>query len=400
LRVCSIEDLETGSILDQPLYTYIGGKRTLLLGRGAKFTSQMIERIKSLGYVSVYINEPGTEHIIPSENLAEATRDSALLHISHYYEEMKERAVELLKSAKKEPLDYLNNEAIHVIYPNSTILRESVQEIFQDLFLIGKVQKYSVIAGVSRTNALHNHVLNVAILSLLIGNSYDFNDDEQRMLCMGALLHDIGKTIFNKFSAKTYRELNAEERADIRHHPELGEKLLNRARTITEVERQIILQHHERQDGSGYPMGLIGDNSIPCRSQFTKPKRIFRLAEIVAVADMFDNLVSGNLVNKRYSPKEALMELLTASGEQLNSSIVETLSSLVTLYTLGENVEIVTHSQKEYIGFKGVVGKTESEDFESVAVVLLFNAKGKRIEPVNLDINIGGEDRIKVLVSR
>lgn len=399
MRVCPIEDLTPGHVLDQPLYTYNRAKRTLLLGRGAVFTHAMIERVRSLGYASVYIKEAGTEHIVPGDILAEATRDSALLNISTYYEKMKTNAAELMLSSQKKPLDFLQNESIHVIRPASSMLRESIDEIYEDLFIIGSVDKYKIPAGVSRANVLHNHVLNVAVISLLIGNSYDFSEEEQKMLCMGCLLHDIGKAMFSDYYGKVYWELTAPQRAELRHHPELGEKLLNRARTINEVERQIILQHHERQNGSGYPMGLAGDNSEPFRSQFMRAGRIFRFAEIVAVADMFENLVSGSFVKRRFSPKEALMELLTVAGEQFNSSIVEMLSSLVTLYVPGENVEIIQHSNPEFNGARGVVVEAESEDFETVRAVVLFDSGGKRIKPVDLTIHIGGEDRIQLLVS-
>jgi len=361
-------------------------------------SSMMIDKLVSMKYTSVYIEQAGTEHITPVDVLADATRDSVLGNISHYYEEVRSRMVDYERS-NSDMEELLKKESIMIQLPPSAPLREGVKDIFQDLFLIGNVPSFQIAAGVSRANALHNHVLNVAVLAMLIGHLFDYSDQEQTALGMGAILHDIGKTALGNIYDRSHFELTPDERTLMRHHPNLGEKMLSRARTISEIERQIVLQHHERQNGSGYPAGLVGDNSKPMRAAYTKPRHIFRFAEVITVANIYDNLISGSLLNKLFSPKEALQEMLAVAGSQLNSSIVETLFSIVTLYPVGQNIEIVKHPNPLLQGARGVVEKSESADFSEVIVVVLTDNAGQPVTPFQEAIHLGEDEEISLLVS-
>lgn len=385
-------------VLGQPLYSYVGAKRTLLLGRGAELNPQIIEKLRSMGYLSVYVQEAGTEHITPVDVLADATRDSALQMISQYYEEVRARMLDYARTVKG-PEEMFKRDAIEIALPATARLREGVKDIFQDLFMVGQVPSFQIAGGVSRANALHNHVLNVAVLSLLLGRLYEYTDQEQAALGMGAILHDLGKAALGGLYSKSYVDLTPDERALMRHHPTLGEKILNRARSISEIERQIVLQHHERQNGSGYPSGLVGDNSKPVRTPFTKPRHIFRLAEVVTVANAYDNLFSGTLNNRRYSPKDALREMLAVAGSQLNREIVDGLFSIITLYPVAQNIEIVKHPNAHLVGARGVVEKSETEDFSEVVVVVLSDSKGRRVSPRQEVIHLGEAEEIRLIVS-
>ncbi len=395
MRACSVLFLKPGMILAQPLFTYRNKKRALLLGRGAELDEHMIDRLNKMGYASIYIEEKGTEHIIPEENLAEATQNSALINILEYYDDVRHNLNMLMKTIKT-PVDQIKFENMHLSMPPTQKLRDSIKEIIQDLFIIGKVQRYKVGMNNSRSNAIHYHALNTGVLSLLMGNYYGYTDAEQASLCMGAFLHDIGKTALDNVYGKSQWELRPAELKEMRMHPQIGLDLLQRVRTINEIERQIVLQHHERQDGTGFPSGLVGDNSKPLRSYYTKPRHIFRFAEIVAIANVFDNLVSGHLVNRYFSPKEALGEMLSLSGDYLNSEIVESFFSMITLYPTASNVVIVKHDNKELIGAKCVVEQPESADFSNVIVVVLTDGKGRRIPAERLEVHLGESEQIKL----
>ncbi|MCK5145308.1 HD domain-containing protein [bacterium] len=398
MRACSIDSLNPGMVLGQPLYTYVGGRRTLLLGRSAELSVNMIDKLRSMKYTSVYIEEKGTEHITPVDVLADATRDSSLQKISQYYDNVYSSMNDYVRSAKGID-ELLKRDSMMIALPPSARLRESVKEIFQDLFLIGNVPNFQIASGVSRANALHNHVLNVAVLVMLLGDVFDFTDQEQAAMGMGALLHDIGKTALGEIYDKSHHELDPEQRSLMRHHPVFGEKILSRARTISEIERQIVLQHHERQNGSGYPSGLVGDNSKPMRSAYTKPRHIFRFAELISVANVYENLISGSLVQQMFSPKEALQEMLAVAGSQLNSSIVEGLFNIITLYPVAQNVEIVRHPNPLLTGARCVVEKSESNDFSELLVVILTDNNGQIHSPRSEVLNLGEDVEIQLLAT-
>lgn len=398
MKQCSLDDLKPGMVLGQPIHAYYGSKRTLLLGGRAKVTAPIIEKLESIGYSFVYVDEEGTEDVIPEDVLSSETRDNALLTVSRFYEGINSYVNELSQKKKKKPIDIMKIDTFDLKLPKPSVLRECIRDIIEDLFIVASVRGYNTISGISRNNAIHNHTLNVAVISLLIGNEYGFVDTEQMVLGMGALLHDVGKSVLPGIYEKRYWELDPSERALMQQHPELGENLLSTVRAVSEAERQIIVQHHERQDGSGYPFGLRGDNSKPVRAHYTQPNRIFRFAEIIAVANMFDNLVSGNYYSHRLSPEEALNELYREAGTGLNSDIVRVFSSLVTLYPVGSNIKIEKHPEKELIGNEGVVAKSDGQDSELVEIIILYDRHGRRIPARKETINIYQDDTVKLAV--
>ena len=400
MKQCSIADLKPGMVLGLPIHGYIGSRRTLLLGMKAKLTAPIIGKLESIGYSFVYIEEEGIEDVIPEDLLSEETRDNTLLAISGYYEEIYSNFKELIQQDDK-AIDILKKQGANINLPKMGPLKESLKNIIQDLFLIGTVDGgYHTISGISRSNAIHNHVLSVAVISLLIGNEFGYVDSEQITLGLGALLHDVGKGVLPGIYEKRYWELDQSEHAVMREHPVLGEKLLSGVRSISEAERQIIIQHHERQDGKGYPFGLQGDNSTPVRTHYTKPNHVFRFAEIIAVADMFDNLVSGNFYPHRFSPEEALNELFREAGTGLNTEIVRTLSSLVTLYPIASVVKIEKHPDPSLKGVEGVVAKADGPESNIVEVIILKDADGNRISPKLEKIYLDEQELYQLAVPR
>lgn len=385
MRQCSIHLLKPGMIIGQPVYMYLGGRRTLLLGRNAEITPSMVEKLLSMGFPHIYIQEPGTEDIIPDDILSDDTRDKALTAITLIYDQI-HKIISNPRSKYFENLDVLEANHLDIAVPSTKPLRDRLREVIQDLFIIGSVRGYEPMAALSTTNPLHNHVLNVTVISLLIGWQYTFSDSEQVSLGMGALLHDLGKTLLPSIYTKRFWELKPDEKQIWKYHPELGEKLLANDRDITEIERQIIIQHHEQQDGKGFPFGLKGQNKAPVKSSFHEQNQIFRLAEIVSVANVFDNLISGDTVSSRLTPQDALIEMSQMAKIRLNRDIVRTLNGIVLRFPVASNVQIISHTKQELVGCKGVVARVEGA-FKPIEVVLLYSPDGRRITPKRIIVN-------------
>lgn len=397
MRQCAIKELNAGMVLGMPLHAYYGGRRSLLLGAGATLSSEIIKKVDGMGYSHVYIEEEGTEGLIPDAMLSDETKDSALLTLSHYYEQMRNNVLNLSQKGVQTN-DLIRAETLNIHTIPTVGLRRCIRDLIQDLFIIGTVKSYHSAPGISGGNAIFNHVLNVSVLSLLIGGKYKFVDDEQNMLAMGAILHDIGKAVLLDIWGKRYWEMNEAERDLLRNHPALGEKILANVRTINEAERQIIAQHHERQDGTGYPFGLTGDNRQPLRTHYAEPNKIFRFAEIVAAANMFDDLTSGNYFAQRFSPKEGLEQLARESGTGLNSEVVKSMNSLITLYPLCSNVKITKHPDPKLIGFEGVVSESDRADLPEIELILLKDASGKRVKAWKERIPVREDNYVKLVL--
>ncbi|WP_242976086.1 HD domain-containing phosphohydrolase [Desulfosporosinus sp. FKB] len=135
---------------------------------------------------------------------------------------------------------------------------------------------------------IYTHVLNVALLSAIIGLQLSYNENKLKNLILGALLHDLGKLQVPKEILNKPGILTEEERDVIKQHPLLGEEMLKDARLISSV-LATIKEHHERWNGRGYPFGLKG-------------QEIYQDAQIVAVADVYEALTADRPYRKGLPP--------------------------------------------------------------------------------------------------
>jgi HD-GYP domain-containing protein (c-di-GMP phosphodiesterase class II) len=122
-----------------------------------------------------------------------------------------------------------------------------------------------------------------------------------------AFLHDIGKIGISDAILLKPGPLTPEERALITTHPLIGEKIVEPLK-LSKAEREIILLHHERWDGQGYPRGLAGQN-IPL------------LCRVTALADVFDALTSDRPYRRRFTLGEALAEIKAQAGSQFDPEL-------------------------------------------------------------------------------
>jgi putative nucleotidyltransferase with HDIG domain len=158
------------------------------------------------------------------------------------------------------------------------------------------------------------HSAAVARFSRAIAAASGLDEHEQKLAHRAGLLHDIGKFTFPD-KIITAKQLTDEDWAIIRAHPERGAEIVRRVRGYTEVA-DIILCHHERVDGAGYPHGLC-DEEIP------------HLARMISVADAFDVMTARDSYQSPVSTGEALAELRRVSGSQLDADIVALFAQLV-----------------------------------------------------------------------
>jgi len=138
---------------------------------------------------------------------------------------------------------------------------------------------------------------------------------ELEVVHTAALLHDIGKFIFPDSILFADSKLSKEDLEIVRRHPEMGARLVARIDGYGPVA-EIILAHHERIDGNGYPNGLV-DEQIPLP------------AKIISVADTYDVMTSRDSYRRPVSSREAIEELRRVSGAQLDTRVVETFVRLL-----------------------------------------------------------------------
>lgn len=160
----------------------------------------------------------------------------------------------------------------------------------------------------------HDHIQRVKYYAVKIGNKINLSKEKIENLAFAALFHDLGKIyvpdeILNKPGKLTKDEFNI-----IKKHPLDGADLVKD--TYFEGIEEIIRQHHERIDGSGYPYGL-------------KSSDILIEAKIIAVCDTYDAMTTDRVYRKAFSPQAAVKEISSLKGTHYDEKVVDTLIDIL-----------------------------------------------------------------------
>ncbi|HQG31334.1 MAG TPA: HD domain-containing protein [Deltaproteobacteria bacterium] len=154
------------------------------------------------------------------------------------------------------------------------------------------------------------HALRVSVYSKRLAARLNLPKEEIENIRMGGLLHDIGKVGFSDNVFRNEKRRPPKEiRDEIRKHPSIGRIILKNLHLLSAVIDYVYC-HHEREDGSGYPRGIIGEK-IPLG------------AKIIAIADTFDAITTDRPYQKGRTPAEALVILRKDSGKKFDSRLVE-----------------------------------------------------------------------------
>jgi HD-GYP domain-containing protein (c-di-GMP phosphodiesterase class II) len=188
-------------------------------------------------------------------------------------------------------------------YQSSTALKSVYKDTIRSL--IGALE--------AKDPYTRGHSERVAEYAVLIGRQAGLDSRSLDDLENAALLHDLGKLALPGPLLRKAGALNDDEWCAIREHPNLGADLVRRIPPLRPLA-DVVERHHERLDGSGYPLGLTGQGlSVAVR--------------ILAIADSFDAMTSDRPYRAGLSAEEALAELRQCSPSQLDPDLVEALAA-------------------------------------------------------------------------
>src|SRR5689334_1271876 len=161
----------------------------------------------------------------------------------------------------------------------------------------------------TRDSETHGHSERVVTYSLRLGREYGLSSEEMKALEFGSLLHDIGKIGVPDSILRKPAKLTEEEWVRMREHPLHGQQILRGIEFLQGAAR-VVAQHHEKWDGTGYPLGL-------------RREEIDINARIFAVADAFDAITSDRVYRRGKSYEAAAQELDDWAGRQFDPKVVE-----------------------------------------------------------------------------
>ncbi len=196
---------------------------------------------------------------------------------------------------KQQQLDF--NESRHVI---DRIFHEmsNTDENFINLLAIQIYDDYT-----------YTHSLNVGIISMFFAQKMGLTEEEIKNIGLGGFLHDIGKMkiphqIINKKDRLTDQEFKL-----IKKHPKFGYEIIKKNISLPKMVKEIILLHHEKFDGQGYPIGLEAD-------------QLNDYISIVSISDVYDALTTKRPYKKAFSAQEAFNMILKESSQHFEAKIV------------------------------------------------------------------------------
>ncbi len=222
-----------------------------------------------------------------------------------------------------------------------------------EMFLKDKnlLLNFSLIKSTHQEN-LYHHSLNVCILAINIGSATGYSRRQIAEIGIGALIHDVGMVLVPPSIRYKQGKLSPHEHIVIQKHPVDGLFMISKIKNLPESTGYIIYQHHEREDGSGYPRNR-------------KSELMHRYARIVGLADMFDALTSKRPYREAFKPYDAMLELLgLAKRGKISADLMRFFIEFASLFPVGSYVRLSNNKIARVVESRG-------ENFTSPVVSII-----------------------------
>ncbi len=212
------------------------------------------------------------------------------------------------------------------------------------------------------------HAVASASLMIAVGQQQGLSEAEIEKMALGTLLKDIGHSAVDGGLTEKRGALSPDEYQIVQRHVEEGLNVLQAPRRLPETAVAVILEHHERHDGSGYPYGVAGEE-------------ISLAGRLVAVVDAYDAMTSDRPYRNALSPTAALRQLYEAGGQTYDPAMVAALVKTVGVYPVGTLVLLES-------GHLAVIHALHASDPATPVVTVIYHTERQHyITPVRVDLS-------------
>ena len=336
--------LEVGMKIDQSI---IDKTRRVLIARGVILDEYLIDALKRLGINGVYIREGEDEEVdTPTEYgpVSEETQKK----IENLTVEDRTRVTlsESVKQRVQEGISYLysNTEAEDLADASKSIASELLKAIDANDALAVDISMLKV-----SDEYTFKHSVDVATMAMVVAKKMGFSEEEVCDVGVAGLLHDLGKSKVPTEVLNKPGKLTNEEFDIMKKHPIYSYNILKDNKGIKDSVKLAVLQHHEKINGQGYPMGLSSS-------------QICKFAKILAVVDIYDALVTERPYKEAFTQRDAV-EMLMAMTYELDMDSLKGFLGSVILYPVNCVVQLsngeyakVVENYTDYILRPKVVG--------------------------------------------
>lgn len=306
MRFIPIQSVKRGTIIDEDIYSANG---QILLRKGTPLKDSYIKHLMGMGINGLYIDDD------ISKDVEVTTTISAKL---------KNEAVQKMKSAFNFATREKNStsEMLQASSSMYDLIENVIDEILEnDNFMVNMVDLKVF------DDYTFYHSVSVATISILIAVNLNYAKKELIELGLSSILHDIGKVFTPIDILNKNGKLDVDEMKIMKEHSEQGYKYLKDAFNVPMKSYLGVLQHHERWDGGGYPLGIVGE-------------KISKYARIISVADVYDALTSDRPYRKGLLPSDAMEYIMGGSGTVFDPEVVEVFYKSMAVYPNGMVIEL------------------------------------------------------------
>lgn len=336
----SVQDCQPGMAIAEDIYNEYGA---MIVTEGTVLDEYILSRIRELGLVKIKVYKDDDDMIVVS-------------------------GTELFRAQYNENISNVKN-LLHDISTGKEVDSQKVSLVTNSL--LSRINENRDIVNCinemrTTDEYLYTHSINVSLLSMLIGKWLKYDYKRVKALVTAGFLHDIGKGKIPSEILNKPGPLNGEEFEEMKKHPAYGYQLAEKIPEVGDDILKAILMHHEREDGSGYPLGL-------------KSEQIHDFAKIVAVADVYDAMTSNRVYRNMICPFDVIETMERDNFGTLDHRVVNVFLKNIASYYMGDFV------------------KLSNGDIGEIVYINPYNISKPIIRASNSYIDLANEKKVRIL---
>jgi len=307
MRIIPVTESIIGSKIGKDIYSENG---KLLLAKGVVLTNSLFLKLQKQEIFYIYIDDDLSDGIEPrgivDDHLMLKSVSVVRKVLDKVFKDRNKTKAGLIPFKDLQMVESVISEIMNVLEESNDLLYTVVDLMGTDMYT-------------------YKHSVNVSILSIMTAKSMGYDYKTIKAIALGAMLHDIGKVRVKDGLISKQGKLSDEEFQELKSHSERGYELIKDEITMPAHSKQIIRYHHEKLDGSGYPLGLSN-------------KEIPDFVKIVTICDIFDALTSDRAYRKRIPIYKALEIIMGESVYKLDQDIYRKFIENVCVFPPGTEV--------------------------------------------------------------
>lgn len=260
--------LQPGMVLGQDIYNF---GHQIVIKKGTVLNDHIINKLQQFSILRVMIED----ELISSYQSKKYYRSSYSGRVQNSpefkaFQRNYDREVIEFQKVLNNVIEKNDGIDVEALYSQIIDLLKDTKNSFNAFDMVQNLRRYD--------DSTYTHSMNVGLLCNVFAGWLEFSEEDKKIVTLGGVLHDIGKTRMPLHIIQKPGKLSNEEYRIIKKHTEMGYKILEENRLNYHI-RNVALMHHERCDGSGYPNGL-------------KEREIDYFAKVVAIVDVYDAMTS------------------------------------------------------------------------------------------------------------